>query len=252
MFKIWSLYLMAFIPGIASLILFLVLRVRKKRVPAVIAKAVTSVFFIISALAALYSLLPKSNDSKAAMTYGFAIVIGLVCGLLGDIWLDLKFAFPDNDKIFTYGGFLSFAAGHVFYFIAVYTMFTPGTKWLIIAAVLSVLVGVFFYVGEKLLGLKYGPFKTIVACYVTELVFVMLSAVISLIEAIVAGSDFISQLVVSIGMILFLISDAILSNTYFKEGYDRPFDIISNHVAYYLAQFILAASVLTLPVLWIE
>ena len=39
------------------------------------------------------------------------------------------------------------------------------------------------------------------------------------------------------------ISDLILSGTYFGEGKDRPVDVITNHAAYYIAQFIIATSI---------
>ncbi len=48
------------------------------------------------------------------------------------------------------------------------------------------------------------------------------------------------------GGIFFLISDLILSGTYFGEGKNRPVDIIINHVTYYIAQFLIASSLLFL------
>ena len=44
------------------------------------------------------------------------------------------------------------------------------------------------------------------------------------------------------GGVLFAISDLILSGTYFGEGKERPVDIITNGVTYYLAQFAIAFS----------
>ncbi len=50
-------------------------------------------------------------------------------------------------------------------------------------------------------------------------------------------------LVMGIGGVFFVISDLILSGTYFGEGKNRPVDIVTNHVTYYMAQFIIALSV---------
>ena len=44
--------------------------------------------------------------------------------------------------------------------------------------------------------------------------------------------------------VFFIISDLILSGTYFGEGKNRPVDIITNHATYYLAQFIIASAIL--------
>ena len=47
-----------------------------------------------------------------------------------------------------------------------------------------------------------------------------------------------------VGGVLFLLSDLILSGTYFGEGKRRPVDIVTNHVAYYAAQFVIASAVM--------
>ena len=47
-----------------------------------------------------------------------------------------------------------------------------------------------------------------------------------------------------IGGVFFAISDLILSGTYFSTGKDRPVDVITNHATYYIAQFIIASSIL--------
>ena len=48
------------------------------------------------------------------------------------------------------------------------------------------------------------------------------------------------------GLVLFLVSDLILSGTYFGEGKNRPVDVVSNHVTYYFGQFLIALSLLYL------
>ena len=49
-----------------------------------------------------------------------------------------------------------------------------------------------------------------------------------------------------IGGIFFIVSDLILSGTYFGEGKERPIDLISNIAIYYIAQYVIAFSVLFL------
>ena len=44
------------------------------------------------------------------------------------------------------------------------------------------------------------------------------------------------------GAVLFLISDLILSGTYFGTGKRRPKDVISNHIFYYAAQYLIAGA----------
>jgi len=47
-----------------------------------------------------------------------------------------------------------------------------------------------------------------------------------------------------IGALLFLLSDLVLSGTYFGTGKRRPVDVILNHILYYAGQFLIAGSVL--------
>ena len=51
-------------------------------------------------------------------------------------------------------------------------------------------------------------------------------------------------LLVLIGGVLFAVSDLILNLTYFGVGHEKPFDIVSNTVTYYAAQFIIALAIL--------
>ena len=52
----------------------------------------------------------------------------------------------------------------------------------------------------------------------------------------------LTLILMAVGGALFAISDLILSGTYFGEGKERPVDIITNGVTYYLAQYVIAFS----------
>lgn len=66
-------------------------KVKKYTVKAVILKSIVSVLFVAVAVTAG----PDAPLTKL-------VIVGLVCGLLGDIWLDLKHIFPEYDKTFLY------------------------------------------------------------------------------------------------------------------------------------------------------
>ena len=53
-----------------------------------------------------------------------------------------------------------------------------------------------------------------------------------------------AYIIMTVGSILFLLSDAVLSNTFFGRGKDKPIHLFINHFLYYAGQYLIAASVI--------
>ncbi len=221
--------------GLICLVAFLVFRVKKTDVKSLMLKSATSVMFILTGA---FLLMGKPS------LYGAFIVAGLVCGILGDIWLDMKFMYKSDEDFLTKAGFSSFAFGHCFYIAAIIAG-TTQFKWVSIpmSLVVGVIAFLVIYFGEKLMKLKYhGNYKIISALYGGLLFFV---TALPFNCAVLAGvKDNLHLMAFFAGGVFFIISDIILSGTYFGEGRNRPVDIITNHVTYYIAQFIIAASII--------
>lgn len=221
--------------GLLCLVGFLALRVKKTDVKSLMLKAATSVMFILTGV---FLLMGKPS------LYAALVVGGLVCGILGDIWLDMKFMYKADDDFLTKAGFSSFALGHCFYIAAI----AAGvTEFRAVSIPMSLVVGVIaflvIYFGEKIMKLKYhGNYKIISALYGGLLFFV---TALPFNCAVLAGvKDNLHLMAFFVGGVFFIISDIILSGTYFGEGRNRPVDIVTNHVTYYIAQFIIAASII--------
>ena len=219
--------------------LFLAMRVKKATPKAAAAKAMTSVCFILAWL-----VLARQNMNSFAMFVGG----GLLFGLLGDIWLDLKFCYPQDDDLFTKLGFSSFAVGHFFYIAAIVSGASDGFKLnaLLCALGVGVVVGLVVFLGEKVMKLHYGDYKMISTLYGALLFFMTAFAIFTAVFSGVKAN--MHLLVMGIGGVLFAVSDLILSGTYFGEGKNRPVDIVTNHVTYYLAQFVIALSLAFMPI----
>ncbi len=225
--------------GAVFLTLFLQRRIRKANASSLVFKALTSVCFV----GLSFYGIGKANAFGTDCGYALLITVGLFFGLLGDIWLDLKYNVPEESDFYTFAGFWSFAVGHVFFLIALirYMKSTPGILQIVLPILLAVACGIAVGLGGKIMSLDYGKFKAITMFYGALLIS---SALVSLSLLIKSRFSSAPLWLFFIGSILFLASDLILSGTYFGTGKNRPKDIISNHAFYYAAQFLIAASTL--------
>lgn len=230
-------WLIPLIIGAVLLSVFLFFRVREKRVTAVIIKGFVSLMFIITALVAwLTSALPN------ATSFPIFVLCGLACGLLGDIFLDIKFITKDKELLFTILGFFAFAFGHIFYVLGLFLNFfdfSRNVMFIIGPVIVGVLLTLFTVFMDKFSNIKYGRMKAYVGIYGFALFF---TTAIYFSAAIQTGFSYAPMVIFAVALILFMASDLVLNNTYFASGFGTPFFIIINHVLYYVAQFAIAVS----------
>ena len=169
------------------------------------------------------------------------IIIGLIFGLSGDVFLDLKYVYRDKENLFTYLGFVVFALGHICFIIAMISTvsFSVPVLYIIIPILISMIIGAGILVLAKPLKLDFKDKKVIVLLYSLCLFNTPLIA-ISLSIYLGFASNFL--IMMAIGGVLFAASDLILSQTYFGEGHEKPIDFILNYLTYYSAQFVIAMS----------
>ena len=218
--------------GAIALTLFLIEKTRRYSVRATLIKSIASLLFITLSV---YTYFHSGN------TFGIFVIVAQVFGLLGDIWLDFKYVFKEQEKTFTYAGFIVFGIGHMLYVGGMTSTFMGDGWWwnLLIAIGVGLLAGVAVLLMEKPLKMTYGNYKWIVFLYsVLLFMTVGMSFLVALSQMFQnAGFNLLFA-----GAISFAISDLILCGTYFAEGKERPFDIISNGITYYLAQYLIAFS----------
>lgn len=219
--------------GFIALCLFLFEKIRKYSAKEVIIKSIASTLFI--ALAVYCDFRSEHH------LFGTYVIVALVFGLLGDIWLDLKFAFPEQEKTFTYAGFFAFGIGHILYITGMMICFHGDGWWwnLLIAIGFGLLGGLVVILLERPLKLHYGNYKWIVGLYSFILLTMLATTFMTSLTQLFQSASFNMLFA---GGILFVISDLILSGTYFGIGKTRAVDIITNSMTYYAAQYLIAFS----------
>ena len=173
----------------------------------------------------------------------FFIVPGLFLGLLGDIFLDLKYANKERETLWTFLGFIVFGLGHILYIIGLFLEFyyNQSILYIVIPIVLAIAMGPATMAIGKAMGARYGKYYWIAFFYAMTLFGTVFSSFFIWMMCAFAET---CLMLFTIGAVLFVTSDLILNMTYFTEGHEKPVDIISNSVTYYLAQFLIALAIL--------
>lgn len=203
------------------------------------AKTVASLGFIAVGVVAIYN---GVNNIQSAIF----MICGMIFGLIGDMVLDLKVVYlkQPEEGVYLTGGMVSFGLGHIMYLVAVCLLLKDVITLAlggVCVAVAAVLAFAMVFGGEKFMGFRFGKFTVHSILYAFVLIFMSAFAIGTCIEM-----KNTRMLLFAIGMVLFLLSDVVLTQMYFGG---RPKDktlCVINHVLYYAAQIVLASFMFTM------
>jgi len=160
-----SVFFIALTACIVFTTCFILLRNRGASVYTVLLKTIASFCFIVTFMASL-------NFQKEFLPAYIGLGLGLVCGLIGDILLELKVFNKEEEREYLNGGFVSFGLGHFFYIFALVNLAT--TEWkvasLVMPIVLSIILAGLFTVGiyvitKKVMKMDFGKDTVITMVY---------------------------------------------------------------------------------------
>lgn len=235
------MYPLLLVCGAAPLAVYIREKIRSYSLKAVMLKALVLVLFVT---VGVYGAWTSTSKGVIRPLCPF-VVLGLLFGLLGDIWLDLKYVFPEKDKSFTYAGFCAFGVGHILFITGMLLSYYPEGKPLsvIVPLLLAAVLSAGNAILEKPMKLHYGKLRPVVIAY----------GVILFAMVLISGSLALSHAwretplnLLLVGGILFAVSDLILSGTYFGVGRERAIDLTLNYLTYYPAQFLIASALVFL------
>ena len=231
------LYSLLLLCGAALLFVYIREKIRAYSVKAVLLKSAVSALFVAVGVYGFWRCALRGAVSPLCPF----VVLGLLFGLLGDIWLDLKYVFPERDVPFTYAGFCFFGLGHVLFITGMLLRYCPAGRPMTVTVpfLLALALSIGNAVLEKPMKLRYGTFKPVVIAY-GVILFSMVLLAGSL--ALHYGWKEAPLDLLFIGGVFFVLSDLILSGTYFGVGRERPIDLALNYITYYPAQFLIASA----------
>jgi len=183
---------------------------------------------VLSALFVMTTLIGPHTNSK----YFVLVLAGLLLCMAGDVFL----IFISSKKLFL-AGLVSFLAGHVLYSISFFSMASPGTLALIVAALCLVVSGSVFAWLRPHLGTMLGP----VFVYMIVITVMVIGAA-SLTEN--DHLSFAGRALAFSGAVLFYVSDIFVARHRFirKEYVNR----LAGLPLYYAGQFMIAYSTIVL------
>lgn len=207
---------------------------------AVILKSLVSALFMMVGILVAYRIPPAIPVRPLA----FFIVAGCVFGLLGDIFLDLKFVHRSAETIYTYAGFCVFFTMHAIIMVGLIKYFGVVVNfwWTAIPILAGILIGIVNVLIGPAMKLDYTGYKEITMAYGGILIG---ATALCLSYCIATGFKNPFMIIMLIGYILFTASDLILSQTYFA-GKEGKFFLAANYATYYSAMFIFASASLHL------
>lgn len=227
--------------ALALVSLFIVVRIKKGGVDGIVTKALASFGFVALGL---FLMATKAGQNDFSRYSSIVILCGLVCGLIGDVLLDLKVVYPfHEDKYLTFG-MLSFLFGHLFFIGSMGVIFAGNaTKAITFPIIFIVVISAIFAVGiwfvtSRYMHLDYGKHALLSTIYAGVLLFTTVFSIY------LAFSTMLTSLfIMAVGFLLFLASDLVLSLQYFGGKQSVKSLIILNHSLYYLAQILIAVSI---------
>lgn len=204
---------------VISLTLLIYFRTIENKLFSLIFKGTTSLIFLITGL---YYFINFTSDN----TFGTLIIIGLIFGLIGDLFL----VYINDKKCFVLG-LSSFFIGHIFYVIA----FLLKTEIVYYDFFIIGFILIFALSFFKFYKLEFKQLKVPVYAY-TFIISIMQTKALS----IVFSFELAIMFPILIGSILFVMSDMILAYTTFKKY--THFLSALNLITYYFGQLLIAYS----------
>ena len=226
--------------GAAMSTIFIVSKVTNYSLKTIVFKTIASLFFVALGIVA-FCLTPGYFYFK------LFTLLGLIFGMLGDILLGFKYITTGKiQKFWILAGMFAFAFGHICYATGLLAQFyIPGNVlFIILPFVLPIAIISIYMVVAKRVGINFGKGMLLFGLFYLYCLTTMVSTSLSM---VCLHKFSITTLTMFFPAALcFMTSDFMLTGNYFKAGERTKTYRALYSVFYYVAQFVIAFSILFL------
>ena len=217
---------------IAVTVFFTIRRTTKVNYSDLAIKVATSSLFVATAVAAVIA------NPQVNLTFALMVIMGGLFGVLGDVFIELKWIQEEGkDTLFNFG-FVTFMIQHVILVSAVFIHYPMTLVNALIVFTAPVVVLIASVGLTKVFKMEMGKFKVIANAYGALASMTFSVAFMTMNNY---GME-TSQILFFAGGILFFASDLILSQIFFVKGKCTRLRVVLNHITYYGAQILIASS----------
>lgn len=195
-----------------------------------IAKTTASVFFVLIAI--------SSFNITVFASWQALILAGLVCGLIGDIFVTVVATTPTDQKLFDAFGVVAFMAGHLFY-ILTFAELTKSFNYLLLILIAACPILIITLELTKAITMKNLPMKIGAVVYAI-VIGTMLAFAVNVYLGL-GNKEF--TLYILIGAILFTLSDIAIVVREFNSKLKGNQILHLMLGVYYVAQILFALSI---------
>ena len=195
-------------------------------------KVLTSSLFVATGVSAVISN-PNIN-----LTFGLLIIMGGLFGVLGDVFIELKWIQKENADTFLTFGFVTFMIQHVIMVAAVFVCYPMSVMNALICFTAPLTVLLLSSFAAKITKMDMGKFKWIANAYGA---LASMTFSVGFMTMNNYGMEN-SQILFFAGGMSFFVSDLVLSQIFFVKNKCTKLRIVLNHITYYGGQILIAAS----------
>ena len=211
---------------------FIYSKVTNYSLKTIVFKTIASAFFVALGIYLFIA-------SQGHFLFKLFLLLGLIFGLLGDVFLGFKYITTKTKKMWILLGLFAFAFGHISYIVSLFVEYyiSGNVLFAVLPFVTAIVLTILYMFIFKKVGVEFGKMLPFGAFYI-----LCLSTMVSVAfyMAILNGFNNITLVMFFIGAFFFACSDTMLAGAYFKKGQrSKTYNAVYS-VFYYLAQFLIA------------